>query len=451
MTRILAGRLAAAVVFCLVLASPGAKAAVDPANANTVDDVKLTADQLASATPVLGSHDGDNPKEMPEAASSSLPQFDTVVNFSDQFIADGVDSRNRPRTVWPYTMVGQPPQANRKTVFNAPVVPVVLEMLDPNGNVAVASNGAVLRQVVTADIVNATLRSPIFEPFAFTSGTGQLTEQLMRVEFWDRIRHDGDEDGDGGGGYRNVLRAAQKRTRTMRVPFGSYAFALNADGTCCFQVRVEVNTFFDLLFPPTEGDRNFIIGQAQADGDITTRDVSTFLFNAVYLFQGTVNNCCIVGFHSADVEPGDARNGNRTKLFMMNYSSWVPHHTFAFGFEDVAALSHEMSELFNDPLGNNPTPWWYAFDPRGGFICQNNLETGDVIEVLSGLPIFAASQNGRTFHLQNEALLPWFALQTPSPARNGAYSFPDEKTLTRAAPPGVSARCANVTTPAPTF
>ena len=414
-----------------------------------MDDVALSADQLASVTPLLGSRDGDGPKGMPEAASSSLPQFDTVVNFSDQFIANGVDSRNRPRTVWPYTMVGQPPQANRKTVFNAPVIPVVLEMLDPNGNVAVASNGTVLRQLVTDEIVDATLRSPVFEPFSFTSGTGQLTEQLMRAEFWDRIRHDG--DGDDGGGYRNVLRASQKRTRTMQVPFGSYAFALNPDGTCCFQVRVEVNTFINLLFPPTEGDRAFVIGAAQADRDITTRDISTFLFNAVYLFQGTVNNCCIVGFHSADVEAGDAANGNRTKLFMMDFSSWVPHHTFAFGFEDIAALSHEMSELVNDPLGNNPTPWWYAFDPRGGFICQNNLETGDVIEVLSGLPIFAATLNGRTYHIQNEAMLPWFALQTPSPARLGAYSFPDEKTLTRAAPAGVSARCANVTTPTSTF
>ena len=120
------GGLAAVVGSCLVLTASSARAAGDPASAKSVDDVALSADQLASVTPLLGSRDGDGPKGMPEAASSSLPQFDTVVNFSDQFIANGVDSRNRPRTVWPYTMVGQPPQANRKTVFNAPVIPVAI-------------------------------------------------------------------------------------------------------------------------------------------------------------------------------------------------------------------------------------------------------------------------------------------------------------------------------------
>src|SRR5256885_2055905 len=203
-------------------------------------------------------------------------------------------------------MVGQPPESNRATTFNAPVIPVVLEMLGRDGNVAVASNGTVLRQTVSNDIVRATLRSPVFDSFRFSSGKGQLTDQLMRAEFWNRFPHGDDGEGDDEGGYRNILRSSLKRTRTMQVPFGTYAFALNPDGTCCFQVRVEVNTFVNLLFPPTEGDRAFVIGAAQADRDITTRDISTFLFNAVYLFQGTVNNCCIVGFHSADVEAGDA-------------------------------------------------------------------------------------------------------------------------------------------------
>jgi hypothetical protein len=35
-----------------------------------------------------------------------------------------------------------------------------------------------------------------------------------------------------------------------------------------------------------------------------------------------------------------------------------------------------------------------------------------------------------TYHLQNKALLPWFARQSPSPASAGAYRLPDTSLLT---------------------
>jgi hypothetical protein len=95
---------------------------------------------------------------------------------------------------------------------------------------------------------------------------------------------------------------------------------------------------------------------------------------------------------------------------------------------DVAPLSHEMTETFNDPFVNNATPWWLA--PNG--LCQNILETGDVIE---GLPNaqYAISLNGTTWHVQNEALLQWFAGVTPSSAIHHAYSYPNTSVLTSAA------------------
>jgi hypothetical protein len=39
---------------------------------------------------------------------------------------------------------------------------------------------------------------------------------------------------------------------------------------------------------------------------MTTRDIATLLFNNVYLFNGTPDQCCTLGFHSYDLEPGDA-------------------------------------------------------------------------------------------------------------------------------------------------
>jgi len=66
----------------------------------------------------------------------------------------------------------------------------------------------------------------------------------------------------------------------------------------------------------------------------------------------------------------------------------------------------------------------------GGGLCQNNLETGDVVEVLTTLPTYSIAMNGMTYHPQNEALFSWFAFESPSHAHLGAYSFPDETTLT---------------------
>jgi hypothetical protein len=115
---------------------------------------------------------------------------------------------------------------------------------------------------------------------------------------------------------------------------------------------------------------------------------------------------------------------------------------FPSGFGDVTAISHEMSEIFNDPFVDNTTPWWLSSDPHSGNqLCQNDLESGDVVEVLS-TPVFPISMHGRTYHPQNEALLPWFANQSPSPANLGAYSFPDETVLTALSPSPLLPGCA---------
>jgi hypothetical protein len=209
---------------------------------------------------------------------------------------------------------------------------------------------------------------------------------------------------------------------------GTYRFALNADGTCCAIVLIDEGTFINGFFPATATDTSTVMGAAENAGDIRTRDLSTFLFPNAYLFiGGDPNNCCILGFHSYDLEPGGADNGFRERRYVMNYSSWISPGLFGGGFSDVAAFSHEMAEIFNDPFVNNATPWWLS--PNGN--CQNSLETGDVIE---GLPnaVFPIVLNGATWHPQNEALLQWFAGATPSSAISGAYSYPDTNVLTTA-------------------
>jgi hypothetical protein len=83
-------------------------------------------------------------------------------------------------------------------------------------------------------------------------------------------------------------------------------------------------------------------------------------------------------------------------------------------------LSHELSETFNDPFIGNLVPWWLVPNRQ----CQNLLETGDVIAGLAN-QAKTVHLGGTAYHVQNEALLQWFAGQTPSTAIKAAYSYPD--------------------------
>jgi hypothetical protein len=377
------------------------------------------------------------------SASLDLPGVDSVENWSDQFITPGFDFFGNPQSVWPYTMVGTPPESGITTRIKAPIIPVTVDLLGKNGKVAVF-NGYPLTFVVTPDITEAVVNSPDFEPFAYASGTGQFNDVMMRTQFWNRIHHSGgNEEGDDNsdGDWHIKLKASVKTTRHMQIPHGFWYFITDANNVPIGAI-VDGNTFGNLLFPTTVPvDNTTPIGAAELAGEMTTSDISTLLFNNIYLYNGDISHCCVLGYHSYDFEPGDRSNGNRERRYVMNYSSWIAPGLFS-GFEDITAHSHEMAEIFNDPFINNATPWWLNLDPFStAGICQDNLEVGDVIEVLSANPIFAAAVGGRTYHPQNEAMFPWFAFESPSPARNKSYSFPDETTLTTLSPSNLLPGC----------
>jgi hypothetical protein len=259
----------------------------------------------------------------------------------------------------------------------------------------------------------------------------QITDAVQRAEFGNNAKPD----------WHTLLAPSVKPAETMVLPRGSYQFALNADGSCCLFVLINAATFDGKLFPqnPAGPDNTSIIGQAEVAGNVTTKDVSTFLFPNAFLFVGSVNNCCILGFHTFDFEPGNAinlpANGNLPRFFVLNYSSWISPGLFGGGFQDVTAHSHEIAETFNDPFVgfdgiHNITPFW--LNPAGQ--CQDLMEDGDVIEDLPNAT-FPVTINGFTYHPQNEALLPWFEFEKNSSAIDNAYSYPDETVLTHLSAP----------------
>jgi hypothetical protein len=367
------------------------------------------------------------------AVSIGIPGVDTLANWSDQFVSPGFDPNGNAESVWPYTMVGAPPESGNVTNFRAPIIPVDVDLLDADGKVVITFAGS--------QVAKAVYNSPVFESYSYPSGDGQFDDQMMRTQFWNRIHRSGEEDSDNG--YHNYLNPSVKTTRHMQIPDAFWAVFVDGNGNPV-AAAIDENEFGNLLFPATfPFDNSTPVGAAENSGDITTKDISTFLFNNVYLYSGgNPNNCCILGYHTYDFEPGIPSNGNRQRWYVLNYSSWISPGLFFFGFEDITALSHEMSETFDDPFTNNVTPWWLSQDPfTGGANCQDDLEVGDVVEVLTTNPVYAAAVDGRTYHLQNEALLPWFAFQSPSHARNGTYSFPDETTLMSLSPGPLLPNC----------
>jgi len=393
--------------------------------AQSHDQVAPTLSQAHHSFTIFAPRGHPNSKNA-KVPLSDQPAFDSIQTFTGDFQAAGVGPTGVARRRWFYTMAGNRPERGGTTRFNAPIIPVSLDLLDFDGSVRTI-NGRRLHYAVQP-FVASVLNSPVFQNAEYSSSDAptQFVDAIQKAAFYSTMQSD----------WHTLLQPSVKKERTLSIPRGHYFFALNPDGTCCAFVLLDINIFSDRLFPSSPNDTNSPLGAAEHSGDITTKDISTFLFPNTFLyFNGNPNQCCVLGFHTYDFEPGDASNGFREKRYVFNYSSWISPGLFVPGFEDVTALSHEITESVNDPFVGSDgvhgiTPWWLS--PNGN--CQNDLEVGDVIE---GLPDATTTIKigGEIYHPQNEALLPWLEFQSPSTAIAGAYSYPNMNVLTSLSPP----------------
>jgi hypothetical protein len=173
---------------------------------------------------------------------------------------------------------------------------------------------------------------------------------------------------------------------------------------------------------------NIVANEIKA-GRFTTSAMNIALFPNTFLFslnaEGGVGSCCTLGFHTFFTDSGVPKESR----WVFAFASWISPGVFT-GFQDVTALSHEISESFNDPFVDNEVPAWQFPNEPG--TCQDNLETGDPVEVLTN-PNFPVHVSGMTYHPQTEALLQWFEQKSTSTAINSAFSYPNTKTLTHGA------------------
>jgi hypothetical protein len=156
---------------------------------------------------------------------------------------------------------------------------------------------------------------------------------------------------------------------------------------------------------------------------ISPRVLPVFLVNNTFLYIGTTDNCCVLGYHGAT----SSLNGNgRQKVNTYMFASYTVQGVFSPNagdtesyIADIHGLSHEVQEWYDDPFVNNlVNPWLTPTAPQYG--CTAYLETGDPVV---GYGFKVPMPNGITYHPEDEVHFSWFARQAPSIAEQGYYTY----------------------------
>ena len=294
----------------------------------------------------------------------------------------------------PFNIVGTDPGQGAGATF----IPAVLVPLK------FVFSGAGAPALDGANVIAATANSPIFLSAGYTAagvnlGVTQFGDAVQRAQFWNL-------PGFSPSGYHVLLAApAIAATVTIEVPAAQgTAFPLLNGGF----LGVVDNLFFDQVL-------------AALLPAYTANQIPIFVTDNVVLGpQGQLQSCCVLGFHDSQGPPVSTA---QTWVF----ASFLEKGTFIGDpILDVQTLSHEIAEWLNDPfvgslfLGGINLVAPYVVPGSGG-ACQINFETGDVLEA----PPVAFTQvtNGFTYHLQDEAFLPYFLHTSPSFSVGGFYSF----------------------------
>lgn len=344
---------------------------------------------------------------------SGVSNVISVPNFQGSFTAQG--------QTWPFTMVGNDPMLGHKTEVPAHIVAVSLQL--QNADLVTTTT------VPVANFEQLTLNSPVFRDADYTSGLNiQFPDAVQRAEFFNQMKQN----------WHTELNPATIVDRiTIPVPRFTTIFI----GGKATQVRTYFTgtaadgSTFVLLLSNFFNQQIFqtVVNEINA-GNYTTDAVNIALLPNTFLFSasktGGIGGCCTLGFHTYFTDGGSPKESRWT----FAYASWISPGVFGSGFADVTALSHEVSETFNDPFLNNAVPAW-VFPGEPG-TCQANLETGDPVEVLQTATVSVPTKvrdQSFTYHPQTEALLQWFQQSGSSNALGGAFSYPDTSALTTSA------------------
>lgn len=357
-----------------------------PFNAKHMSSSRLSASTRAAAQGTATSQ---------PITIKSVPFFNSSFTFQNQ--------------TFPFSMIGRRPQAGGTTRIDTSYLAISFffdEFVDQKGNnIVIDATGN----------TNNLLNGPDFERFPYTTGNTQFGDAVQRAEFFNVMKKPAKDDGDDA--WHTLLEnPRQFKPVTVEVPFGS-SFVFT-DGTNFF-------AFVDINF------MNSQLNTLVQTEDLHVDEIPIFVTHNTVYADFFFGGCCIGGFHTA-FETKQVGNTAFVQLFDFATSLDAAVANDIFGdpaiFADVAGLSHELSETFNDPFVSNIVPsWQFPSLPPG--ICSNVLETGDPVENLANAA-FPVTIDGFLYHPQTEALLQWFSRQNPSSAFGGAFSYPGNNLTT---------------------
>ena len=284
---------------------------------------------------------------------------------------------------YPFTMVGSAPVTGTSTTVPAIIIPLKIIVL--NGGVPVTFDPK--HVLPDGNTVNkATAISPIFDKTTnYTQGgvnlgTTQYIDAFQRGNFWGTVSlHPSYHVLLGGPTFR--------AEQTLNVP-ASEGFEANAFGVNVAVVNIN---WFDSIIQP-------LLTKLVAPNQI-----AIFLTYDTYLSENSgLSGCCIGGYHSF----------TGTQAYI---EATYVDQPGAFA-QDVSALSHEVGEFVDDPIGSNPVPLACGI----GAV----LEVGDPEEGFANYGAFPYTVNGFTYNLQDLVFLPYFGAPS-SRSLNGWLTFQD--------------------------
>jgi hypothetical protein len=296
-------------------------------------------------------------------------------------------------------MVGQSPVSalsTPTTTIGVSVVPLILTFSDGNTFDSSVADPLCSSQGSATSLLQ---QSPIFNNYQYVSGTAwntQYEDYFQRANF---SQYTNPTSGVNPN-YHLLLAPSVLSPVKITVPAASGS-TLKAG--CGRLGQVEINWLDNYLLTT--------VFKQLAGLGVLPSDMVIFQMYNVAAYDTSVSTCCILGYHSAFNNPSYS---NAIQMYAVGDFDTTGN----FGStKDVAAISHELGEWIDDPLGNNPTPAWGNIGEVTG--CESILEVGDP---LAGTDIPIVMSNAYTYHVQELAFLSWFYRQNPSIGLNGWYS-----------------------------
>jgi chitinase len=315
-----------------------------------------------------------------------------------------------------YTLAGRDPAEAQTTDIPTVVVPIKLSF----------EAGKRPGQPIVIDAspnVASLLSSPVFSKFAFAPGNEtQYADALLRATF------------PKAGTWHTLLGEPKIKPIAITVPVG-YGYILTSKKSGGSLAVVDVEFLQKEIFKQIPRQQGALI--------------IALTENTTYYSDGDATECCSWGTHGVDKATGNS--------FVL--ASYVRHPPTVVLDQDVQPVTQQLAEFINDPLHdplfhgsrNTPTPGnrfpgWLRLPgvPAGDqgrcggtgiasmyFLLEPTDTNGK--NQIPASPAYTAQMGSVPYHLQNVALLPWYA--GPSAGLSSTYSFPDKAVLNAAAAP----------------